>query len=76
MPLEEKRNNDITVFYEKLCPVCGKNFVYYPAVHLYQIRVGGHGGFTKVCSYYCVLSYERELDKKRKRAKKTILKRG
>lgn len=68
--MEEKRNNDITVFYEKLCPVCGKNFVYYPAVHRYQIRVGGHGHHQAVCSYSCVLSYERERDKKRVRVRR------
>ena len=45
-------------FNEKICPVCGKIFVYYPD-HVYKIRVNYHDEF--VCSWKCERKWENDL---------------
>lgn len=44
------------VFKMKQCPICGKNFIYYPS-YIYKIRIKDH--YTRVCSWKCQREWEK-----------------
>ena len=49
-------------FNEKICPVCGKIFVYYPD-HVYKIRIKTDKDYRTdlVCSWKCERKWENDL---------------
>ena len=55
-----------------ICPICGKKFIP-SAEHRWQI---GNWGFdtrnVNVCSYTCMRKWEKEMESKRKKKKRTV----
>jgi hypothetical protein len=45
-------------FKKEVCPVCGKEYIPAPC-HLYKIPNAKHTYKIRVCSYGCVLRYEK-----------------
>ena len=49
-------------FVNKICPVCGKNFVPAP-MHIYKIR-NKNKCLNLVCTYGCMISWEKKHEKR------------
>lgn len=49
---------------EKKCPVCGKIFIPAP-LHVYKRNYGRVGRTKYLCSYHCMLAYDKEHPPKR-----------
>lgn len=61
--MEEKRKYNQIGLRECKCAVCGKSFIPAP-MHVYK-RTFGTGGHTKwLCSYHCLLEWDREHKRK------------
>lgn len=53
---------------EKVCPICGKDFIVTSESWAYKIRAGS--SFRYFCSYHCFREQERRNEEKRKNRKK------
>ncbi len=61
-----EQNNEIKDVEVATCPVCGEKYVPAPQ-HAYRVGYKRNGRpLRRVCSYHCVLAYERAHDKEAK----------
>lgn len=50
---------------DKICPVCGKNFVPAPE-HIYRIRINKNRS-NLVCTYNCMINWQNKHEKRSRR---------